>query len=276
MNKEEFLRQLEQLLSGISEEERADAIAFYRSYFEDAGEENEAAILEELVSPQKVAESIMKNLGADGGGGSDTIPTACNTEYGRNEYAGNEYGRNEYAGNQYGRNKYAGNEYGRNEYAGDQYGRNEYAGNEYGRNEYTGNGASNQEQKKDHTATIVLAVVVAVLASPIWLTLLVALVGVLIAVVAILFGLAVAVVAVMGALIFTGFVLMGVGIASLFGGAPAVGVGLMGGGLIVLALGILAVLLVVWVFGAFLPWAFKGIANLCRKPFDKRKERAAV
>ena len=49
MNKEEFLKRLEQLLSDISEEERADALAFYRSYFEDAGIGNEASILEELL-----------------------------------------------------------------------------------------------------------------------------------------------------------------------------------------------------------------------------------
>ena len=63
MNKEEFLKRLEQLLSDISEEERADALAFYRSYFEDAGIGNEASILEELESPEKVAEVIKKNLG---------------------------------------------------------------------------------------------------------------------------------------------------------------------------------------------------------------------
>ena len=62
MNKEEFLRKLEQLLSDISEEERKDAIAFYRSYFEDAGEGNEASILKELESPEKVAEAIKSNL----------------------------------------------------------------------------------------------------------------------------------------------------------------------------------------------------------------------
>lgn len=60
MNKDEFLRQLEVLLSGISQEERTEALAFYRSYFEDAGEANEAKILEELESPQKVADSIIK------------------------------------------------------------------------------------------------------------------------------------------------------------------------------------------------------------------------
>ena len=64
MNKEEFLKRLEELLSDISEEERADALAFYRSYFEDAGIGNEASILEELESPEKVAEVIKKDLGA--------------------------------------------------------------------------------------------------------------------------------------------------------------------------------------------------------------------
>ena len=67
MNKDEFLRQLEVLLSGISQEERTEALAFYRSYFEDAGEANEAKILEELESPQKVADSIIKDLGVQPG-----------------------------------------------------------------------------------------------------------------------------------------------------------------------------------------------------------------
>ena len=67
MNKDEFLRQLEVLLSGISQEERTEALAFYRSYFEDAGEANEAKILEELESPQKVADSIIKDLGVQTG-----------------------------------------------------------------------------------------------------------------------------------------------------------------------------------------------------------------
>ena len=67
MNKDEFLRKLEALLSGISQEERTEALAFYLSYFEDAGEANEAKILEELESPQKVADSIIKDLGVQPG-----------------------------------------------------------------------------------------------------------------------------------------------------------------------------------------------------------------
>ena len=48
MKREEFLKQLEQLLDGISEEEKADALAFYRSYFEDDGAETEETAIAEL------------------------------------------------------------------------------------------------------------------------------------------------------------------------------------------------------------------------------------
>lgn len=226
MNKEEFLTQLERLLSGISEEERADAVAFYRSYFEDAGEENEASIIAELESPQKVADSILKNLGIDGKAGFYNTNANRDAEYYRNV------------------------------------------------NNTINN--LNPKPKKDNSATVVLAVVLAIITSPIWLTLLLVLASVLLAIVCALFGVAIAVVAVMASLVFVGFLLIGIGISLLFAGTPAVGIGLAGGGCIVLALGILAVLLVVWVFGAFLPWAFKGIYRLCRKPFDKRKERAAA
>lgn len=45
MNRQEFMRRLEQLLGGIPEEEKREAIAYYTSYFEDAGEENEEKII---------------------------------------------------------------------------------------------------------------------------------------------------------------------------------------------------------------------------------------
>lgn len=58
MKKEQFLEELERLLQDISAEEREEAMQYYRDYFDDAGQENEAQILEELGSPEKVAESI--------------------------------------------------------------------------------------------------------------------------------------------------------------------------------------------------------------------------
>lgn len=62
MNRNEFLRQLEQLLCDIPESERREAMEYYRNYFEDAGPEKEAQIIEELGSPQEVAASIKRNL----------------------------------------------------------------------------------------------------------------------------------------------------------------------------------------------------------------------
>lgn len=227
MNREEFLRQLEQLLTGISEEEKADAMAFYRSYFEDAGEGNEASIIKELGSPKKVADNIRKNLGLDGSGSYYNTYADRDSEYYKNVSQ-----------------------------------------------TITNLGGGNE--KKDHTGTTVAWVVAAVILSPIWLSLLLALAGVLLAVVAVVFSVALAAVLIMAVLVISGFLLIGVGFQCLFTGTPVIGIGLIGGGLIILALGLLAVVAVVWSFGWFLPWVFQGICALCRKPFHKRKERASV
>lgn len=63
MSREEFMKQLENLLSDVSEEERKEALEYYRGYFEDAGVENEERILKELESPEKVAQTIKADLG---------------------------------------------------------------------------------------------------------------------------------------------------------------------------------------------------------------------
>ena len=92
MRKEEFLEQLEMLLADISAEERAEAMAFYRSYFEDAGMGNEEKILAELESPEKVAEIIKRDLGmvCTTGTKTDDAQSAQNTGY--QNYTQNTYG----------------------------------------------------------------------------------------------------------------------------------------------------------------------------------------
>ncbi len=59
MNRQEFFRRLEYLLRGIPENERMDALAYYNAYFDDAGVENEQQILQELGSPEQVAQMIL-------------------------------------------------------------------------------------------------------------------------------------------------------------------------------------------------------------------------
>ena len=248
MNKDEFLRQLEVLLSGISQEERTEALAFYRSYFEDAGEANEAKILEELESPQKVADSIIKDLGVQPG-------EACSSGA-QGASAGAEW-----------------NPAVQSALEGAATGA-EWNPAVKGVPQGAAQNAAYSAPEKDGMPG--WAIVLLVITSPVWLVMILVILSALLGIVAALFGIAIAVVAVMGALLICGVVLFGAGIGTAFAGNPAIGIGLMGGGLIVLAFGVLAVVLVVWIFGGFLPWALKGIWKLCKKPFNKRKERAAA
>lgn len=65
MNRQEFMARLNQLLEGIPEEEKREALAYYTGYFEDAGVENEEEIIRELGSPEKVAKTIRMDFGVE-------------------------------------------------------------------------------------------------------------------------------------------------------------------------------------------------------------------
>ena len=62
MNRKEFMERLEKLLWNISDGEREEALQFYNDYFDDAGPENEAQVMEELGSPEQVAKKIKAGL----------------------------------------------------------------------------------------------------------------------------------------------------------------------------------------------------------------------
>lgn len=49
MNRKEFMERLERLLWNISDSEREEALQYYNDYFDDAGEENEAKVIEEQI-----------------------------------------------------------------------------------------------------------------------------------------------------------------------------------------------------------------------------------
>jgi thiol:disulfide interchange protein len=66
MNRTEFMTRLASLLQDIQEEERAEALQYYNDFFDDAGKENEQAVIRELGSPEKVASVIKSDLGAYG------------------------------------------------------------------------------------------------------------------------------------------------------------------------------------------------------------------
>ena len=73
MTRDAFMKELAYLLQDISEEDRQDALQYYRDYFDDAGPEREETVLRELGSPERVAAIIRANLaGQDADGGEFT------------------------------------------------------------------------------------------------------------------------------------------------------------------------------------------------------------
>lgn len=83
MNRQEFLRQLESLLYAIPANERADALAYYNDYFDEAGIENEQSVIQELGSPQKVAQSIIEDFRSSG---YEQTYENTNGQYSQNTY----------------------------------------------------------------------------------------------------------------------------------------------------------------------------------------------
>lgn len=244
MRKEEFLEKLEMLLSDISEEEREEAMAFYRSYFDDAGAGNEARIIAELESPENVAETIKRDLG---------MVTVSAQEEHFYEDASESYDNANY-GNQQSSDTYY------------RWSENQH-NNPYGN--YTDNQQTEQGQEKRNNWWIPLIIVIAVLAFPGWF-------GVLMGIIGTIIGLSAALIGITFSMFVVGAVFVGLGIAMLAGLGAAivsipVGLAFVGSGLLILALALLLLLACVGVFGKFLPWACKGIINLCKKPFAKKE-----
>lgn len=64
MTRQEYMQQLATLLAAMPEAERQDALDYYEEYFDAAGPEKEAQTIQELGSPQNVAEKIWEGAGA--------------------------------------------------------------------------------------------------------------------------------------------------------------------------------------------------------------------
>ena len=74
MRKEEFFDKLEYLLQDIPDQDREDALDYYRDYLAEAGSGNEEAAIEDFGSPERVAAIIRADLAGnlnDGGSYTD-------------------------------------------------------------------------------------------------------------------------------------------------------------------------------------------------------------
>ena len=68
MDRAEFLNRLEAQLLDVPQAEREEALQYYEDYLNDAGDAGDFDILQELGTPEEVADSIRSGLGQDSSG----------------------------------------------------------------------------------------------------------------------------------------------------------------------------------------------------------------
>ncbi len=269
MNRIEYMRRLAALLQDVPAEERVATMQYYNDYFDDAGEENEEKVIEELGSPEQVAAEMKAGLGRRTG---DT------GEFRETGYADPKFEKKEVpvrypgAGSQ---NKNTGNPYSRGTDAGSQSG-NGYAyraGQNENSSQYSdlnGGGSPKREPWTSGGLKIVLVVLIILVAAPVLLPLAAAIAACVFAFGLVGFAIFIVLVAVAAMLAVSGLVLFVKGMLIMIS-SPAEAMAVMGAGMILGVVGTIATVAAVRLCMIVLPGMFRFVVNLCRKPFQKRK-----
>ena len=248
MNRTEFMSQLGFLLRNISDGEKEEALQYYNDYFDDAGSDNEQAVIEALGNPARVAENIRRELLENQGGKPSTPADRAIVEYGKAEADGS-------AGDVPAVRLEVREESGT---AGES-GRTGYFDVAQAGTGGAGGGRSGAPGRSGISGVmIVVLVILAIFAAPLILGLLCTMFGLLIAWFGLILALGVAALCLFTAL----FLLLVVG-GMCIPVDPLVGLGVIGGGLICGGLGMLFLMLTVAIAEA-VPAIFRGIGRLFR------------
>ena len=237
MNRMEFMAELERLLADMPEEERQAAVQYYADYFADAGEANEADVIRELGSPEKVAESI------------------------KADYYGTEFNESDYEHKDY----------------MEKYGQRSSDERDNGReNSGAGTGQSGAENRGGSTAEntgnsrpwtsnalkLILIIAIAIILWPVTLGIALTVFGVVVAVVCFFAVLVIATVSIM----IAGGVTVVVGLVAAIAVPPAALV-TVGIGILLFVFGLIAAVGAVKLCIIVYPAMLRGFVNLCRRPF---------
>lgn len=240
MNRKEFMFRLESLLQNISPAEREEALQYYNDYFDDAGAENEQTVIETLGDPEKISETIRRDLLREENIRKSTFSDREIIPYGNTESDEKERGGRESWHGQYGE-------------SGDAY------------------EPPREREKKASGGTTPLLIVLAVLAAPIWLPvvlgILVVLFGGLAAWFGMIFSFGITAAILLGILLL--LIILGGMCVSL---DPFVGLVLWGCGLLSGGIGLAFLMLTVAMAGIATPAIFRGIAWI----FGRRKKESTL
>lgn len=237
MNKMEFMERLEYLLSDIPEEDKVDAIAYYRDYLEEAGDHADTA-MEEFGSPERIAAIIRSDLagGMEEGGAF--------TERG---YEDERFRDPNFAVAK------------RYDLPQEREDKEQWtsAGQAVGEE----NGQKDQQKKPPRTSKtlkVVLWIILIIVASPILLGAGGAAMGLAAGMLGLLVGAVALLAAVTLALFLGGFALCALGIISMITWIPG-GLLVFGAGVVVMGIGILSLLVSILFYGKFMPWLVRCI-----------------
>ena len=125
-------------------------------------------------------------------------------------------------------------------------------------------------RKKSGVGRVILIICILVIGVPIVVP---TAFGILLAAFGVLIGLAVAAIAVLVAAVAVALagILVGIhGFGQLFY-SPVLGIGMLGAGCLMLAVGTAFTVLIGWGCIKLIPMMFRGVVNLCRKPFQKKR-----
>lgn len=247
MSRDEFMRELEYLLSDIPDEEKADAVGYYEDYFEEAGPENEESVVGELGSPERIAAIIRTDLAGNMAQGGEFTERGYEDERFRdpNYQMAERYDLPE---------KSEQPDPGR-------------SGNEERRR------TENGPMRTNRTVKIILWIILIIVAAPV----LFGISGGVIGMAGGLLGLLV------GAVVFVGaitFALMAAGIGVLIAGIvcmvihPMSGILLIGLAVLCLGIGFLFLALCGVFYGKFLPFLFRTVVDAVSSLINRRRESA--
>ena len=249
MNREQFIAQLARLLQDLPPAERQEAIRYYQEYFDDAGEENEDAVIRELGSPGKVVASIKANLQYGGStfGANDTDMENTGTESQTKDADGWQ-----------------------NADTQGQSGQQQTWQNRSTQSPY----AMQARKPKRGVGGWALLIIILVFASPMLLGVGGGALGIFIGILATVFALWISFFAVAIGMIGGGIAVLIKGILHAIS-SPAAGLVSMGGGLICIALGILCAVFFLWFTFQLCPRVLRTTLNFISRIVHKGKEARA-
>ncbi|MDO4338264.1 MAG: DUF1700 domain-containing protein [Eubacteriales bacterium] len=303
MDRAIFMEQLERLLSDLSEEERQEALDYYESYFDDAGEDQEAAVIRELGSPGKVAAIIKADLKESNDkfaeytewGYEDTrmkeqgqmpdkytavsVGNGCAKDGGKDDADRSKDARDNGRANGDGWEETGSPFSGTGRRSWRERAGQSSEGNAWGRDERGERARSRAErgyhaEKKKSSGKVILLLILLVFISPFLKGAVGGIIGVIVTIALlpflIIFGLGAAVLA----LVIAGIVCVAGGIGACFTN-PAGGVLTIGIGCLIMAVGILLLILLIWAAGRLLPRLIRAFTGFCNNLLHRERKDGA-